>query len=695
MIANQRLLTAAFFTAPFLGLASTAAAQTPLSGDVFDGQGGPLLAGTVYLATADLTVPAGQLLTVEPGAIVKFANGTSCEVLGDLIAAGGTGTTAFTSVLDDSIGGDTGADGPTSGVPGAWGGLRALPGSNIVVEGALLSFGGGLAPVVSGEGGAIELRDNTLSFNSGAGLDGLGLDAPLTVEGCAFENNTGWAVFNVRIEQLSGFSNNTAADNGIADAVQVAFGDIERDVAITADNLVGGVLVTRSSLNLNAGVTVELGPGVIVKTPAFAVGNWEIDGTLNIAGTAADPVIFTSTADDTVGGDTPKDGLTLGAPGQWGGLRARTGGALIAQHLEVRHGGVFGLRAVLAEGGSLTLAHSRMFANEGPGVDINSQTTAVSIIDCDIDENTGVAIDNAPISILVGLDGNRASGNLQGDAVRGSLQPVAGDEEILARNLLNETLRIPGGADLLVLGGATLTLQKGVILKWESPGALEVLGTLNALGTGARPVVLTSLEDDEFGADAAGDGPTIGTPGQIGGLRMRVESTGTLEHLRVRFAGAVDAAALLIESPATTLRSVRADRSAFSGIRLFELNDPAFNLIADNNAEQGILLEGGEADVVHATSANNGLDGIGRDLSYTGVVRNSIAWNNGTDLVGFASTADITDSLASNIPAGANNQTADPLFVDAAGGDLSLDPLSPAIDAGDPAMGVLVASDHL
>ncbi len=359
---------------------------------------------------------------------------------------------------------------------------------------------------------------------------------------------------------------------------------------------------------------------------------------------------------------------------------------------------MFGLRAVLAEGGALSLAHSRISEYEGPGLDLNSQTTAISILDCDIDANAGVAIDNARISILVGLDGNRASGNLQGDAVRGSLLPVAGNEEILARNLLNGTLRVPGGADLLVLNGASLTLRKGVILNWKSPGALEVFGPLNALGTGAPPVVLTSIADDEFGADAAGDGQTTGTPGETRGLRMRVESSGTLKHLRVRFAGALNAAAVLVESPTTTVRSVRADRSGFSGIRLFDLNSPTVNLIADNDAQQGILLEGGAADILHATSVNNGIDGndgISRNAFYTSVVRNSISWNNAADLASFASTAEITGPPASNAPTGANNQTSDPLFVDAAAGDLSLDPLSPAIDAGDPAIAILVGSDHL
>ena len=64
---------------------ATAQAQVILTGNVFDGSGGPLLPGVVYHATNFLTLPAGQTLTVSPGAIVKFDNNLHLNVFGTLV----------------------------------------------------------------------------------------------------------------------------------------------------------------------------------------------------------------------------------------------------------------------------------------------------------------------------------------------------------------------------------------------------------------------------------------------------------------------------------------------------------------------------------------------------------------------------------------------------------------------------------
>ena len=57
-----------------------------------------------------------------------------------------------------------------------------------------------------------------------------------------------------------------------------------------------------------------------------------------------------------------------------------------------------------------------------------------------------------------------------------------------------------------VASGATLTLQPGTVLKFNTGCQMTVNGTLAALGTRASPVVFTSLKDDAHGGDANGDG---------------------------------------------------------------------------------------------------------------------------------------------------------------------------------------------
>jgi parallel beta-helix repeat protein len=49
------------------------APPTYISGDVYDGSGGPLTpSGSPYIVVDDLTVPIGQVLTIQPGVVMKF-----------------------------------------------------------------------------------------------------------------------------------------------------------------------------------------------------------------------------------------------------------------------------------------------------------------------------------------------------------------------------------------------------------------------------------------------------------------------------------------------------------------------------------------------------------------------------------------------------------------------------------------------
>jgi len=59
---------------------------------------------------------------------------------------------------------------------------------------------------------------------------------------------------------------------------------------------------------------------------------------------------------------------------------------------------------------------------------------------------------------------------------------------------------------ITIAEGVTLTIEPGVIIKFDDSSSLFVDGILNASGTTAEPIYLTSYADDSLGGDTNGDG---------------------------------------------------------------------------------------------------------------------------------------------------------------------------------------------
>jgi hypothetical protein len=67
-------------------------AYTQLCGNVYDGSGGPLtIAGGPYWVTCNVTVPSGQVLSINPGVEIQFEQGAKITSSGQTNANGSTG----------------------------------------------------------------------------------------------------------------------------------------------------------------------------------------------------------------------------------------------------------------------------------------------------------------------------------------------------------------------------------------------------------------------------------------------------------------------------------------------------------------------------------------------------------------------------------------------------------------------------
>ena len=411
------------------------------------------------------------------------------------------------------------------------------------------------------------------------------------------------------------------ADVVVANEYDWHTGSITDDETWSADRL----HIIRDDLSILDGATVTIEPGTRIKVTRDSLVSVRSRGTLDMPGTEALPIVFTSIFDDAIEGDTNRDGgLTAPSAGDWSGVSGEAGSQIITNDqvsylyaVNIPGPTISGVvrwqgrttqwvrQDVTLEAGSTLILEAGVVVKFGPlnGLIMEPGANLVS---------EGTAAE--PVVLTSVRDDTRGGDtNRDGD----STAPEAGDWRWIyvngAKVTLNHTHILYGG---------------GSASGWSQTGVIRTLGNSEVL-------IENSLISDAFY-----DG---------------VLSWGGPVTIRNSIFRNIDRAVSVAGTSTVTIRNSTFDRNRI-----------------------GLHLHGGSFDVANTIVANSFTTGLERDLGGDFKTMSHCLFYNPRATMGEVSGAATFVGTNGNIEA-------DPGFLSSIGGEYRLRSGSAAIDAGDTA----------
>jgi uncharacterized repeat protein (TIGR01451 family) len=393
----------------------------------------------------------------------------------------------------------------------------------------------------------------------------------------------------------------------------------------------GTVHVVEAPVVVPSGVTLTIEPGAIVKFAQGAGLSIDDGGTLNAPATSTQPIILTSLADDSAGGDTNLDGsLSVPEPGDWKDLNATAAAqANVSSFVEIRY-------AQLVHSGSLT-------------TDETWSGTFVHVIAGNVEVPSGVTLTILPGAVV------------KFDSLQTMTIDVGGT--LVAQGTVAQPITFTSIRDDSV-GGDTNGDGNA-----STPAAGDWSQILNR---GAATFDHTQVL---YGSGVGSTGVTSGAIHNDGGTVTFADSL-----LAQAFYDGLDTVGgTLVVTNSVFTGAQRGLVSTFSGG-----NVSVVNCTFDNNGIGLLAHAGGSFTLTNSIVTDSLQVGVASD-SGTQQVKFCDVYNTAAGAANYGGMPD---------PTGTNGDiSADPKYVDAANGNYRLGYLSPAIDAADGA--VAPASDQL
>ena len=465
-----------------------------------------------YILTSPFTIAQNNIVTIEPGIVLKFHNyGNQGILVNGALKAIGTKTEKiiFTSIQDDSAGGDTNNNG-TGSVPGNsdWYGISfggsASDDDNILrnceVRYSHNTYNGFWAYAPIGITDCRVVLDSVkINF---AGHCGIGIfgNANPEIKNTSFwniawepvymdmfanpkfdENNTLANVANIALKLRPGVLSGTVPKRSFAGYNPITYAWFD------------DALTVNSELTIPAGLTFK------------GYGRWNISGKLNILGTADNPVVFTTAEDDAYG--NPKDGQQNGQAGynqhsNYFVFYDSSNDSSVIENTIFRYSYQVPIQLNNA---SPTIRNCK-FDNFSKIAISLAGNSAPAINNC-IFNNVSYPFNTSLLSYPSSTLGNVMTGST-GRAIRINDETLTLDAN-LTKRAFGGINNIPYVFKNYTVGtAAKLTIEPGVVVKFEDYGYINVQNGLIANGGNSTDsaIIFTSARDDFYGGDTYNNG---------------------------------------------------------------------------------------------------------------------------------------------------------------------------------------------
>ncbi len=439
------------------------------------------LANSPYIVTNNITVNAGVTLTIENGVQVRFDDGKFI-----VISSGSPGATlSADNVVFTSNTGTT---------PGLW---------------------------------------NSIYFDNGSTAN---------LSNCSFH----YATHALRIRGAVNMNIDASCSfNDISyNAVYMEFSNLSSNM--TLPRLSIPYWNNASNLNLTNGAKLSINPGVVYKFNGTSGGIFVDNGSLHAVGTETEPIIFTSSRDGS-DGSWVQD-ATAPAAGNWRHIRFMSGSTTenLLEHCIIRYAG---------------------YSSDNWGqsaLDVRTDGVGVSIKNCSFENNQRslsvmaggtIHLENSSIGGIDYPICMRADGNI--DVINSSIDfsglqnkaiflkgtaNITANAHLKALNFINAPNIAYYNDDWIgVPESRTMTIDPGVVVKGvNNYGRIEVHGKLLAEGTADKPIVFTSMHDDNYSDPADSNNNGVATTpvlNQWGGIIFHptADNTSSLRYCNFRY----------------------------------------------------------------------------------------------------------------------------------------------------------------